>query len=101
MNAHADYAEALFKQGYNCAQSVFAAFHDELGIKLNIALNLKKSATIDLEIQDLTGRLIFVENYSVNGNELIQIDLTDIPSGIYLIKINAGDESLTRRIIKD
>lgn len=43
MNDHADYAEALFKQGYNCAQSVFAAFHDELGIEQDIALKIASS----------------------------------------------------------
>ncbi len=43
MNDHADYAEALFKQGYNCAQSVFAAFHDELGIEQDMALKIASS----------------------------------------------------------
>jgi C_GCAxxG_C_C family probable redox protein len=43
MNDQADYAEALFKQGFNCAQSVFAAFHDDLGIEQDIALRIASS----------------------------------------------------------
>ena len=43
MDDHADYAETLFKQGYNCAQSVFAAFHDELGIEQDKALKIASS----------------------------------------------------------
>ena len=43
MNNHADYAEILFRQGYNCAQSVFAAYHDELGIEQDIALKIASS----------------------------------------------------------
>ena len=36
---HADRAEQLFRQGYNCAQSVFGAFADDLGIPLAQATN--------------------------------------------------------------
>ena len=43
MKNHADHAEALFKQGYNCAQSVFAAFHDELGLDQDTALKIASS----------------------------------------------------------
>ena len=36
-------AEALFRQGYNCAQSVFAAFADLLGMDESYALRLASS----------------------------------------------------------
>ena len=34
---HADRAEQLFRQGYNCAQSVFGAFAEDLGLTLDQA----------------------------------------------------------------
>lgn len=40
---HADRAEAFFKDGYNCAQSVFAAFQDELGLDIDTALKIASS----------------------------------------------------------
>lgn len=43
MNNHQERAEALFKQGYNCAQSVFAAYSDELGMDMETALKLSSS----------------------------------------------------------
>lgn len=43
MNLHSDKARKLFKQGYNCAQSVFCAFADELGIDFETALKLSSS----------------------------------------------------------
>lgn len=43
MNNHQERAEALFKQGYNCAQSVFAAYSDELGMYMVTALKLSSS----------------------------------------------------------
>ncbi len=41
--AHADRAEALFRQGFNCAQSMVAAFADELGLDRETALRLASS----------------------------------------------------------
>lgn len=36
-------ARELFKQGYNCAQSVFCAYADEIGMDFNTALKLSSS----------------------------------------------------------
>ena len=40
---HAVKAMALFKEGYNCAQSVFLAFEEECGLERSIALKLSAS----------------------------------------------------------
>ncbi len=40
---HSDVARELFEQGYNCAQSVFAAFCDETGLDMETALRLSSS----------------------------------------------------------
>ena len=37
---HEEKAHELFKQGYNCAQSVFAAFCDVTGIDFETAIKL-------------------------------------------------------------
>jgi len=38
-----DTARALHKSGYNCAQSVFAAFADEFGMDMDTALRISSS----------------------------------------------------------
>lgn len=40
---HQKKAESLFKEGYNCAQAVFAAYCEELGIDCETALKLSSS----------------------------------------------------------
>jgi len=40
---HEEKAKELFKEGYNCAQSVFVAFQDEMNIDREIALKLSSS----------------------------------------------------------
>ena len=43
MNHHADRAEELFRQGYNCAQAVFCAFTDVTGLELGTAARIASS----------------------------------------------------------
>ena len=43
MSAHSDLARKLFKKGYNCSQSVFAAFCDETGLDTETALKIASS----------------------------------------------------------
>ena len=43
MSAHSDLARELYKKGYNCSQSVFAAFCDETGLEINTALKIASS----------------------------------------------------------
>jgi C_GCAxxG_C_C family probable redox protein len=40
---YSEKAMLLFKKGYNCAQSVFLAFHDEYDMDLNTALKISSS----------------------------------------------------------
>lgn len=43
MNSKSEKAMELFKQGYNCAQAVFAAFCEDMGIDFETALKLSSS----------------------------------------------------------
>lgn len=40
---HADRAEQLFLEGYNCAQAVFGAFSEDVHLPLDIAMKLSSS----------------------------------------------------------
>ena len=43
MSKHSGYAKELFKKGYNCSQSIFAAFCDETGLAFDDALKISSS----------------------------------------------------------
>lgn len=49
----ADRAEELFRMGYNCSQSVYAAFAEEFGISIEEAA--KKSQSIWSRIRKTSG----------------------------------------------
>jgi C_GCAxxG_C_C family probable redox protein len=43
LSEHSKLSKELFKKGYNCSQSVFAAFCDETGLDLETALKISSS----------------------------------------------------------
>lgn len=43
VESRAEYAVSLFKSGYNCAQSVFAAYADLLGMDMQTALKMSSA----------------------------------------------------------
>lgn len=56
------------------------------------------SENIKINVHDLRGRAIFEKNYSNNGNFNQNINLNDIPSGIYLVTITDGTNKSIKRI---
>lgn len=49
-----------------------------------------------LQVIDLTGKIIINKN---NLSETTQIDLSNMPNGIYMVKINNGGHQLTKKVI--
>lgn len=80
---------------------------DELSISPNpvsttttLGLESNESISVDLIIIDLNGAEILSKTAIVNGSFNTQIDLTDYPSGTYILSLNTDKGMITRRIIK-
>ena len=54
-------------------------------------------ANMNVEIYSLNGKRLFSESYSPKPSEL---NVSQLASGVYLLKVNSGDQSAVRRIIK-
>jgi hypothetical protein len=72
MENHSENASRLFHQGFNCAQSVFATFHDEVGLDLDTALKLSSS------FGGGTGDLSFAANRTLR-HQLLHSDQIHCP----------------------
>jgi hypothetical protein len=57
---------------------------------------------MSLKIVDLFGREVIniMDGVKSPGEYTIRIDVSDLPAGIYLIRLQAGSESVTRKIVK-
>jgi hypothetical protein len=69
--------------------------------RINISLNLKKLTTVNVEITDISGRVVNVQDYTLDGKTDLSLDASSLSKGIYFIRINTDNESATMKVLKD
>ena len=56
----------------------------------------------NVEISDMTGRIILSQKVSVANSGMIRIDgLTQVPKGMYFVKVNLNGELFQQKVVKD
>ena len=65
---------------------------------LNVLFDHAGETTIS--IFDITGRVFHFESYNSGGLSSLTLDIADFRSGLYLLKMDAGDETQVIRFIK-
>lgn len=68
---------------------------------LNIEYTLVKESAVNVRIYDLTGKVVKVMNLGTeaSGRTVSTIDVGDLPEGIYLCEVNAGDSIIQKKVI--
>ncbi len=65
-----------------------------------IPRNVAVGAGIQLQLFDLNGKMLVVENRATLGkNEAIDLDLSQLATGLYTLKVTSGKETILRKII--
>ena len=68
--------------------------------QLNIVLNFDKAATGQIEIYSLTGALLNRIPVQIStGINNLALDMSDLNKGVYLVRLNTGEERITRRFV--
>lgn len=69
--------------------------------ELQIDLNTEKSAQVNLSLNDITGRLVrsFASAQQTAGEHHMQYSLEGLTRGLYLLKLNLGENELVRKVI--
>ena len=77
----------------------FAVYPNPSSDMLNIENSL--GLVIDqIELLDMSGRVVFVARKGAFNNELAQINVMNLTTGVYTLKMTAGVQTFTNRIIK-
>lgn len=66
-----------------------------------VAFDLPRSSDVRLAVFDVTGREVrrLVVGTRPTGSHEVRLSLTDLPGGLYLVRLVAGDDTATRRIV--
>jgi hypothetical protein len=69
--------------------------------QLNLKIDLKKPALIEIEILDPVGRILSGEQHEMNGQVKIAIDVNSLPQGIYFVRCAALGEVIMKMFVKE
>ena len=81
----------------------FNVFPNPFNNVLNLNFfNQKMNDNVNIKLLDLSGKLIHTEFFNITDSNFdTQLNLIDLLPGIYLLEINNGYKSVTRKIIKE
>ena len=110
MQFGADFGALIYQQftigAYNSVQNPFPVFNNQLVVYPNPAesefyvdLGLKEGVNATLDMMDITGKLIWSNQYPNGGRQSETIHLNQIPGGIYFFILHSAEGNLVRKVI--
>ncbi|MGD0711554.1 MAG: T9SS type A sorting domain-containing protein [Bacteroidales bacterium] len=80
----------------------FSYYPNPVKDKLNLVFNLEKQAMIDISIINVTGQVVNRYNYSLSeGSNTLSLDMSELSSGMYFVRINANSANAANfKIVK-
>ncbi len=81
--------------------SVSQNFPNPFNEQTNIVVNLKKQANLSLEVYNMLGQVVYSENKGsmAAGIHNFTVSAQNLKPGIYFYKVNAGENSATKKMI--
>lgn len=84
------------KSGFNAA-----VYPNPVSDVMNLVINPGKSRFALISLIDITGHTVVSKRYDMQAEELstLQIPVSGLPSGMYMVKIKAGGNVIARKVI--
>ncbi len=82
------------------AISSFNVYPNPTNDVAHIAFNLVDSKNVRIEVLDLVGKVVYAENFGQmnSGNQLIDVNASQIGNGMYIFNIYAGNQRISERV---
>ncbi len=79
------------------ANLITAVYPNPANDQVNISLNMEQSENVEVSIFNTVGQVVLAKNYgSMNGVNTLNVQLGDLTTGIYFVKIVVGDKVYTK-----
>jgi len=80
---------------------VVTAYPNPATTRLNIEVKGYHTKKVSISLQNAMGITVFEKNYFINGNSLdSELDLSNYPSGVYMLQVKSDSKIVTKKIIK-
>jgi hypothetical protein len=93
--------EAVTVSGELAELVLYAAYPNPSGEVVNFVFSLPSDGAVVLSVYDLAGRRVatLVAGELTAGRHEVSWDCAEVPSGVYVYSLVAGDDALTRRVV--
>ncbi|MGP8215382.1 MAG: choice-of-anchor tandem repeat GloVer-containing protein [Bacteroidia bacterium] len=82
------------------ASNSTAAYPNPATSMLNLAFNTSSTTDGMIEVCDVTGNVIITKEQTISNGETMQIDVSNLASGLYFVKVTTGKQIQVMRFIK-
>jgi hypothetical protein len=79
---------------------VQAVFPNPFKEELTVTLKDIKNSLVHINIFDIPGRLMFTDSYQVNENGSFHLDLGFLPAGLYILRLESQETTISRKIVR-
>ncbi len=101
-NGYVEGQEVLGIEELSNIVSNFELYPNPANNSANINIELKSEENVSLQILDLTGKVVKTVNYGqLNGVYILPIDLIEFNSGMYIVNMWIGNQSITQKLMVD
>jgi hypothetical protein len=81
------------------AHNSTTAFPNPATSTLNLAFSTTTTDGI-IEVCDVTGNVIITKQQTISNGETMQIDVSNLASGLYFVKVTTGKQTQVMRFVK-
>ncbi len=73
-----------------------------VGSTLVLAVSVQQSSKTNIQVMGVDGKVILHENVNLStGNNLLNLNISTVPPGIYLVQVQLNDEVVTKKFIRE
>lgn len=66
---------------------------------VNLKMDYDESVAVSLNVSDLTGKVIRQQNIQFEGSTIQQIDLSNLPQGVYVFRLEGANISVSKKVV--
>jgi len=79
-----------------------SVFPNPVQSQLNVQLTLTQSMDVNITVMNVTGQVIRQNQYQmINGQNDVVIPTSDLPSGVYMLRLETNDGVVTEKFVKN
>ncbi|MHC1707899.1 MAG: PCMD domain-containing protein [Bacteroidales bacterium] len=73
--------------------------YSRLSKNINVHLSLTGESKVSTRVVNLTGQTVRSLDFSLNGTKTVNIPMDDMPKGLYIVDVRAGENKMVRKIV--